>query len=170
MRCPGKKIAPAICREMNWLDACKEYAKQTGKWVVPKKDSEEYNAIRKLMGSAEAPAPESKPTTEPFKTEKRVVVKPKKEKSVIEAVMPPSDPVEKAAKRKAAKVEVAKQAATEAFVAKKTKAARQAKQAEEAVAQQLQQKAVPAPVGNSVPAKKKRTAVHTAGETVVSFS
>lgn len=33
----------------SWIDAMKAYAKQTGKWTVPKKDSPEYEAIRALQ-------------------------------------------------------------------------------------------------------------------------
>ena len=50
-----------------WLQALKEYAKAHGKYIVPKKGSAEYEAVRKLMGaapaataSAAAPAAEKK--------------------------------------------------------------------------------------------------------------
>jgi hypothetical protein len=37
---------------MKWVEALKEYAKTTGKFVVPKKGSAEYEAVKKMMGGA----------------------------------------------------------------------------------------------------------------------
>ena len=37
---------------MKWVEALKEYAKQKGKYVVPRKGTPEYDEVRKLMGMA----------------------------------------------------------------------------------------------------------------------
>ena len=37
---------------MKWVEALKEYAKQKGKYVVPRKGSPEYDEVKKLMGMA----------------------------------------------------------------------------------------------------------------------
>jgi hypothetical protein len=45
---------------MKWIAALKEFAKTNGKYVVPKKGTAEYDAVRKIMGAsgaASAPAP-----------------------------------------------------------------------------------------------------------------
>jgi hypothetical protein len=37
---------------MKWVEALKEYAKQKGKYVVPRKGTPEYDEVKKLMGMA----------------------------------------------------------------------------------------------------------------------
>lgn len=53
-----------------WLQACKKYAEQTGKWVVPKKDSEEYKAIRELQTKMVPVKSEPKETSKPMRPPK----------------------------------------------------------------------------------------------------
>jgi hypothetical protein len=36
---------------MSWVEACREYAKKAGKYMIPKKGTAEYDEVRKLMGS-----------------------------------------------------------------------------------------------------------------------
>jgi hypothetical protein len=51
-------------RKMTWLLACKEYAEKTGKWVVPKKDSDEYKAVKAIQERMTKSAPAEKPVAE----------------------------------------------------------------------------------------------------------
>ena len=39
---------------MSWVDALKEYAKKNGKFVVPKKGSPEYDAVKKIQDGMNA--------------------------------------------------------------------------------------------------------------------
>jgi hypothetical protein len=42
---------------LSWVDACKEHAKKTGKYSIPKKGTADYDAVRALMSKAgDAPA------------------------------------------------------------------------------------------------------------------
>ena len=50
---------------MRWIDALREYSKKTGKFVVPKKGSAEYEAVQKIMANAKAPPPAPAPTPAP---------------------------------------------------------------------------------------------------------
>lgn len=57
----------------SWIEAMKAYAKQTGKWTVPKKDSPEYEAIRALqltLPKAEAKVAKVAPEAAPEATKK----------------------------------------------------------------------------------------------------
>lgn len=36
---------------LSWQDALKAHAEKTGRYVIPKKGTDEYEAVRKLMGS-----------------------------------------------------------------------------------------------------------------------
>ena len=54
---------------MKWVEALKEYAKQHGKYVVPKKGSPEYEAVRKLMGASTPAAAKEEKKEEPKKAE-----------------------------------------------------------------------------------------------------
>jgi len=37
-------------KSMKWMDALKEYNSKTGKsWIIPKKDTEEYNEVKKIQ-------------------------------------------------------------------------------------------------------------------------
>jgi len=45
---------------MTWVNALREYAKQTGKFSVPKRGTPEYDAVKKIQDSMAAPAPEVK--------------------------------------------------------------------------------------------------------------
>jgi archaellum component FlaC len=73
---------------MSWAEALKEYAKGTGKFVVPKKGTPEYEAVakihRKLKGVPE-PAPEK-----PSRRTKKVAVAPEED-----APIPPNSVAEK---------------------------------------------------------------------------
>lgn len=42
---------------MKWVEALKEYAKTNGKYVVPKKGTPAYDAVKKIMGAGGATAP-----------------------------------------------------------------------------------------------------------------
>ena len=56
---------------VSWVQALKEYAKQHGgKYVVPKKGTPEYDAVKKLMG-ASAPAPAKEALKEAKKEAKK---------------------------------------------------------------------------------------------------
>lgn len=90
-----------------WSAALKEYAKQTGKFIVPKKGSPEYEAVTKIKDKLSQPAPEPE------------VKAPKKRK---EAVAPPPDPEleKKLEEERKLKLELdAKEAAKAARAAKK---------------------------------------------------
>lgn len=72
---------------MSWLEALKEYSKESGKWAVPKKGSPEYEAVKKIQDRMDGVV------------EKKVVEKKKfvkKVEKVIEA--PPREPVKKLTK------------------------------------------------------------------------
>lgn len=115
---------------VSWVEAVKAYAKETGKWSVPKKGTAEYDAVKALqdkMKSApvKAPEPEVKKRGRPKKPEVApvaevkeevapVVVKEKKEKPIkekkVKAVEAPVAPIASATpiakeKKKAVKVE-----------------------------------------------------------------
>lgn len=45
---------------MRWVDALKAYAAKTGKYVVPKKGSKEYDEVKAMMGDSAKPAVERK--------------------------------------------------------------------------------------------------------------
>ena len=73
----------------SWVDAVRAYAKQTGKWSVPKKGTAEYDAVKALQTKMKV-AP---PKVEPIKEEapkKRLGRKPKavEEAPVAEPVAP----------------------------------------------------------------------------------
>lgn len=75
---------------MTWLAACKEYAASVGKWTVPKKDSEEYKAIKAIQARmASAAAPASTPAPKAGKKPKLVI-------SEEAAVVPEKVPIAKA--------------------------------------------------------------------------
>lgn len=95
----------------SWTDALKEYAKVKGQFIVPKKDSEDYKAVKELQSKMKPkvaePAPEEHPVTK-AKIERRkkqsppegVIPKPVEEKPVaskkhaIQAEVPrPAKPV-----------------------------------------------------------------------------
>ena len=55
---------------MSWTEALKEYAKQKGQFVVPKKDSDEYKAVKAIqerMASAKKEAPAAAEVKKPRK-------------------------------------------------------------------------------------------------------
>lgn len=61
---PRNRISGPIPEKkmLTWLQACKEYATRNGKWVVPRKGTAEYDAIRALQGSESSPpAPKKEP-------------------------------------------------------------------------------------------------------------
>ena len=86
---------------MSWVDALKEFAKETGKFALPKKDSPEYAKVKAIQERL-AKASEAPP-----------VAKPKKEKKVkvanvpvaVEApVVAPAEPAVKAKRVRLPKV------------------------------------------------------------------
>ena len=113
---------------MSWVNALKEYAKQTGKFAVPKKGSPEYEAVKKIqssMGAAAAapPAPSKAPE----------MAKAQKEKKVKAAKAGVKTPEQIAAETKtvkaSAKEKAAAKAAAEAVEKAATAAARAADEA-----------------------------------------
>lgn len=84
---------------VTWVEAVKEYAKQKGKFVIPKKDSDEYKAVRALqekMNKAPLPKQEVVKEEKPKRSRKAVVTAEpsdckssgKEEKTPVEAVAP----------------------------------------------------------------------------------
>ena len=118
-----------IYQMVSWVEAVKAYAKETGKWSVPKKGTPEYDAVKALqdkMNSAPIKAPESevkkrgrpkKPEVAPVEVKEEVapvVVKEKKEKPIkekkVKAMEVPVAPIASVTpiakeKKKAVKVE-----------------------------------------------------------------
>jgi colicin import membrane protein len=88
---------------MSWVNALKEYAKQTGKFAVPKKGSPEYEAVKKIQQGMSAAPP-----TPAKVAEVKAVIKEKKIKAVKAAEKTPEQiaaetkQVKAAAKEKAA--------------------------------------------------------------------
>ena len=64
---------------MTWLLACKEYAAKNGKWTVPKKGTDEYNAIKQIQGRMTSEKTSVVESITPAK-----VKKPRKPKAVVE--------------------------------------------------------------------------------------
>lgn len=113
-----------------WVEAVKAYAKETGKWSVPKKGTPEYDAIKalqqKLNAPVKAPEPEVKKRGRPKKPEVApvaevkeeaapIAVKEKKEKKVKAAEAPvapvaPVTPISKEVKKEKKAVKVAEPA------------------------------------------------------------
>lgn len=120
---------------MSWAEALKEYAKQKGQFVVPKKDSDDYKAVKAIqekLASAKKDAPVAEEAPK----------KPRKAKIIPEGVAPkPAVAVEAAPepKKKAPNLAVAcaelkvKQAAKDQAVEVKPKRVRKAKETDPAV-------------------------------------
>jgi hypothetical protein len=68
---------------MSWIEALKARAAKTGKYVIPKKGSAEYDDVKKMMGGA---APAAAPAA-PAKKAKAVEVLHKKEGKVLKAAV-----------------------------------------------------------------------------------
>lgn len=120
---------------MSWAEALKEYAKQKGQFVVPKKDSDDYKAVKAIQEKL-ASAKKDAPVVE------EAPKKPRKAKVIPEGVTPkPAVEVEAAPapKKKAANPALAceelklKQAAKDQAVEVKAKRVRKAKEADPAV-------------------------------------
>jgi hypothetical protein len=119
---------------MTWAEALKEYAKQKGQFVVPKKDTDDYKAVKAIQEKMASSAQQKKdaPAEEPKK--------PRKVKAMPEGVIPKAL-VEEAPKpkKKAANPALAceelkvKQAAKDQAVEVKVKRARKVKEADPAV-------------------------------------
>ena len=118
---------------MSWTEALKEYAKQNGQFLVPKKDSEQYKAVKAIqerMASVKKEAPAPAVAAEAAK-------KPRKARAVAEGVAPkapvaeaPKEPKKKAVDPALACEELKmKQAAKEQTVEVKVKRARKVKDA-----------------------------------------
>ena len=45
---------------MSWIQAVQEYAKETGKFIIPKKDSDEYVKIKAIQERMKQPTPPAK--------------------------------------------------------------------------------------------------------------
>jgi hypothetical protein len=70
---------------MSWIEALKARAAKTGKYVVPKKGSAEYDDVKKMMGGAAPAAAAAKAA--PAKKAKAVEVLHKKEGKVLKAAV-----------------------------------------------------------------------------------
>jgi hypothetical protein len=120
---------------MSWAQALKEFAKQRGQFILPKKDSDDYKAVKaiqeKMAGSAQQ------------KKDAPAVEEPKKKrvKAMPEGVIPKAPVVEapKETKKKAVNPALAceqlkvTQAAKDQAVEVKVKRARKVKEADPAV-------------------------------------
>lgn len=74
---------------VTWVEAVKEYAKKSGKFVIPKKDSEEYKAVRALQEKmSKAPLPKQEVAKEEKPKRSRKAVVTAEEKTPVEAVAP----------------------------------------------------------------------------------
>ena len=81
----------------SWTDALKEYAKVKGQFIVPKKDSEDYKAVKELQSKMKPkvaePAPEEHPVTKAKIERRKKQVQP-------EGVLPPTEEAPKKAPAK----------------------------------------------------------------------
>lgn len=102
-----------------WVDAVREYAKQTGKWSVPKKDTDEYKAIKAIQEKMKNPPP---------------AVEPKKRGRKPKAEAPVAEPVAPVKQDKKVAIEAPKQEAPVVAVEKKSRAKKEAPVAEVAPA------------------------------------
>lgn len=97
----------------SWVQAVRAYAKQTGKWSVPKKGTPEYDAVKALQNKMKvAPA-----KVEPIKEEapkKRLGRKPK-----VAEEAPVAEPVAPKKEKKVAIAEAPKQEVTPVVAEKK---------------------------------------------------
>jgi hypothetical protein len=99
---------------MTWVNALREYAKQTGKFSVPKRGTPEYDAVKKIQDSMAAPAPEVKAAAVAKVTAE---VKARKVKAAKPAMSEEEIAAKHAADKAAAKA-AADQAKADAAVAK----------------------------------------------------
>jgi colicin import membrane protein len=101
---------------MTWVNALREYAKQTGKFTVPKRGTPEYEAVKKIQATMAAPAPEVKAAAVAKATE---ITKAAKQRKAKAAAAPTHEElvVKGVAEREAAKAAEAK-AKAEAKAAK----------------------------------------------------
>jgi hypothetical protein len=77
---------------MSWLEAVKAHSKQTGKWLVPKKGTAEYEAVKKIQADMEKKAAE--PVVEPVSTKKpRINVAEARAKKIAETPLPVPAPI-----------------------------------------------------------------------------
>lgn len=64
---------------MSWLEAVKAHSKKTGKWLVPKKGTAEYEAVKKIQAEIERKAAE--PVPEPVKKPKMTAAEARAKKA-----------------------------------------------------------------------------------------
>jgi hypothetical protein len=156
---------------MSWVDALREYAKTTGKFVVPKRGSPEYEAVRKIqteMGAKPkpAPTPDAKPPADLGE-----IKRAKKAKLAAMEPTPEQIRVETAKVKADAKAEAKVKADADAAAKAEAKAAKAA--ANEAIAAKAAAKAnEPKPnVKRSAPRRKAPATVHVAKkDAVVDFA
>lgn len=109
--CLAKKIINSpnnITIMASWTDALKEYAKVKGKFVLPKKDSEDYKAVKELQAKMKPKTLEADPEVHPVTKAK---IERRKKQSPPEGVIP--KPVEEkpvASKKHAIQPEVPRSA------------------------------------------------------------
>jgi len=91
-----------LCIKMSsWMTAIKKYAEQNGKYVVPRKGSPEYDAVRKIQSELEGP---KAPVVVAKAPEPVGVVRPKPKKSDIELDVEAKEVEHKKARAKDAKI------------------------------------------------------------------
>ena len=121
---------------MSWTEALKEYAKQHGQFLVPKKDSEQYKAVKAIQERMASAKKE-----EPVAAAAEAPKKPRKVRVEAEGVIPKAPVAEapKESKKKAVNPALAceelkmKQVSKEQAVEVKAKRVRKVKAADPAV-------------------------------------
>lgn len=127
---------------MTWVAALREYAKQTGKFAVPKRGSPEYDAVKKIQESMAAPAPEVKAAAVKATAEH----KERKVRKAAAAVPTAEELAARGAAEKAAARDADAKAKAEAKAAKAAaKAAKAAKEIADAEAAKAKAAAAPKP-------------------------
>jgi hypothetical protein len=127
---------------MTWVNALREYAKQTGKFSVPKRGTPEYDAVKKIQDSMAAPAPEVKAAAVAKVTAE---VKARKVKAAKPAMSEEEIAVKHAADKAAAKAAADKAKADAAAAKAAAKTEKQAKEIADAKAAKAKAAAAPKP-------------------------
>jgi hypothetical protein len=117
---------------MSWAEALKEYAKQKGQFVVPKKDSDDYKAVKAIQAKLASTKSEAPAVEEPKKKRVKALPEGTAPKPAVAEVAP--EPKKKAVNPAlACEALKVKQAAKDQAVEVKVKRARKVKEADPAV-------------------------------------
>lgn len=144
---------------MTWVNALREYAKQTGKFSVPKRGTPEYDAVKKIQDSMAAPAPEVKAAAVAKVTAE---VKARKVKATKPAMSEEEIAAKHAADKAAAKAAADKAKADAAAAKAAAKAEKQAREIADAKAAKAKAAAAPKPDTTRIaPPVGPAVAVHT---------